>query len=53
VRNSATANGVNYDIAAGNVVGGIIAAGTNANPINGSAAAGTIGTTDPWSNVSY
>ncbi len=53
VRNSAAGNTTNYDIATGNSIGGIIAAGTNPAAIAGNSAAGTIGTTDPWSNISY
>jgi hypothetical protein len=53
VRNSTNGNATAFAIVAGNTIGGIIAATTNAAAISGSSASGTIGTTDPWSNIAY
>lgn len=60
IKNSASGNGVNYDIVSGNVFGPIVdrtaisslATPTPA-PVTGNSAASTIGTTDPWANISY
>ncbi len=53
VRNTCALNTINFSIVSGNTLGVIVAAGTNGSAINGSSAPGTIGTADPWSNVSY
>ncbi|MBN1269712.1 MAG: right-handed parallel beta-helix repeat-containing protein [Kiritimatiellae bacterium] len=53
VRNTASNNGTNYVIVASNAVGQIAAA-PNSTAISGSSALGaTVGTTDPWANISY
>ncbi|MEL7474097.1 MAG: right-handed parallel beta-helix repeat-containing protein [Planctomycetota bacterium] len=54
VRNTANNNGTDYLIAVGNRYGPIvdISAG-GALGVNGSSAAGTLGTTDPWANFSH
>jgi parallel beta-helix repeat protein len=51
IRNSATSNGTNYEIAANNV--GFYVSGTNTAAVSGSSGGTTIGTTDPWANISY
>jgi hypothetical protein len=53
VGNTCRGNTIDFSIVAGNTIGGIISATTNGSAINGSSAPGTIGTTDPWSNVCY
>jgi parallel beta-helix repeat protein len=54
VRNSASGNGINYNIAADNRYGPIVdltATGTPA--VSGNSAAGTLITTNPWANFAY
>lgn len=54
IRNSASGNTVNYDLAANNVFGAIVdrtAPGSGA--VTGNSASSSAGTTDPWANFSY
>jgi parallel beta-helix repeat protein len=53
VRNTCALNAVNWSIAPGNRIGSIVHAGVNAAPISGSAAPGTLATTDPFANITY
>ena len=54
VRNTASYNTTNYRFVAGNVFGAIVDRITTASPaVNGDSAPASIGTTDPWANVSY
>lgn len=53
VRNVCSGNTVNFVIVGGNRIGPIVTAGSNAAAINGSAADGTLGTTDPHANIAY
>jgi parallel beta-helix repeat protein len=52
IRNSASGNGTNYVIVAGNKVGPIVAA-PSSGAISGSTGGAGVGTTDPWANFSY
>jgi parallel beta-helix repeat protein len=52
VKNSASGNATNFEIAAGNAVGPVVAA--PASPaISGSTGTSNVGSTDPWANISY
>lgn len=54
VRNTCSGNTSNWTIVAGNSIGPIVTAATNAASINGNAAApSTLGTTDPFANFNY
>lgn len=54
VANTATQNTINYDIAFGNVFGAIVdRTVANALFVSGNSAPSSIGTTDPWANISY
>ena len=52
MRNSASGNGTNYVIVAGNKVGPIVAA-PSSGAISGDTGGAGVGTTDPWANFSY
>jgi parallel beta-helix repeat protein len=54
VTNTARDNLVNYEIALNNVFGAIVdqTAPVSA-PVNGNNAPSSVGTTDPWANISY
>ena len=52
VRNTASANTVNYDIVANNKVGVIVSA-PNSGAISGSTGGSGVGSTDPWANFTY
>ncbi|MCF7863960.1 MAG: right-handed parallel beta-helix repeat-containing protein [Kiritimatiellales bacterium] len=52
VRNSASGNTVNYEIASGNSVGTIISTPASG-AISGSTGGTGVGTTDPWANFSF
>src|ERR1039458_5354121 len=52
IKNMATANGTNYNLAANNKVGVIVAAPVSA-AISGSTGGAGVGSTDPWANFSY
>ena len=52
IKNTASGNGTNYDIAADNKVGVIVAA-PNSMAISGSSGGAGVGTTDPWANFSF
>jgi parallel beta-helix repeat protein len=52
IKNSASGNGTNYDIAAANKVAPIVAA-PDSGAISGSTGGAGIGSTDPWANISY
>ncbi len=51
--NTASSNGVNFKIAAGNSFGPIVSAGVSAVAVNGSTSPGTLGSSDPWANFSH
>ncbi len=51
--NRCSGNTTNWYIVAGNSVGPIVAAGTNAALINGNTASGTLGTSDSNANITY
>lgn len=54
IRNTATSNGTNYQILAGNRYGPIIdITAATAPAVNGSAAPSSVSTTDPWANFSH
>jgi parallel beta-helix repeat protein len=58
IKNSARANIINYDIAAGNIFGAIVdrvipAGSPTPAPVSGNSAASSVITTDPWANISY
>lgn len=54
VRNTCSGNTNNWTIVAGNAIGPIVTAATNAAAINGNVAApSTLGTTDPFANFNY
>jgi len=54
VSNTAKQNTINYDIAFGNVFGAIVdRTVANASLVSGNSAPSSIGTTDPWANISY
>lgn len=52
IRNSASLNSVNYNIAANNKVGVIVNAPNSAG-ISGSVGGAGVGSTDPWANFSF
>jgi parallel beta-helix repeat protein len=52
VRNTATGNPVNYDIVAGNSIGAIVLPGNSVLINTNVAQASSLGTTDPWANLS-
>ena len=52
IRNSASGNASNYEIAANNVVG-VIVQGTLSGAISGATGGAGVGTTDPWANLSF
>ena len=51
LKNSASGNTTNYDIVANNV--GFYVTATTTGVVSGSSGGTTIGTTDPWANISY
>jgi len=51
VRNTATGNTTNFDIAAGNI--GLYVIATTSAAVNGNSGGAAIGSTDPWANFSY
>jgi parallel beta-helix repeat protein len=54
VKNTASYNTTNYHIVTGNVFGAIVDRISSASPaVDGNSAPASIGTTDPWANVSY
>ena len=53
VRNSASGNGDNYVIVAGNAVGAIVVTGASGGISGSGPLASSLGTTDPWANFSY
>jgi parallel beta-helix repeat protein len=53
IKNSASGNTTNYNIASGNSVGPIVTAATNASAITSNSAPSTLNSVDPWANFSY
>lgn len=53
IRNTCSGNGVNWTIAAFNVVAPIIAAFSNQAAINGNSCSGSLGSTDPNANFTH